>query len=137
VIALCAPKAAAEVRAYLEENRCSICEAERAVLGFDHSQLGSRVAKEWRLPVVMEVAIAKHHTPLEGEFSVLAGLICLAEDLYSEGAVAENDEEAMLEASNAKVMKQLGITLQELRASLPQIREAQNQAYDALGNLAL
>jgi len=136
VIELCAPKAAASIRAYQEAHESSICEVERAKLGFDHSQLGSLVAEKWHLPVAIQVAIAQHHTPFEGEDSMLSCLIYLSNELYEKFA-ANLDDEILLQSMDTEVMKRQGLDVQMLRTLLPQIREGLNQTYDTLGGLVL
>jgi len=37
--------------------------AERAVFGFDHTDVGSELARQWRLPEVLRECIASHHAP--------------------------------------------------------------------------
>jgi HD-like signal output (HDOD) protein len=38
-------------------------EAERKVLGFDHTDTGNALAVEWRLPMDLAEAVANHHVP--------------------------------------------------------------------------
>jgi HD-like signal output (HDOD) protein len=58
-------------------------EAERLVLGFDHSEVGAMVAQKWQFPPMLQQVIRHHHTPLQSngcflEASVvhLADLLC-------------------------------------------------------------
>ena len=41
----------------------TLCESERQHLGFEHTQLGSRVAENWRFPEHAIVTIRFHHNP--------------------------------------------------------------------------
>lgn len=41
----------------------SFVEVEQQVLGFDHGQVGARIAEKWHLPVELVEAIECHHTP--------------------------------------------------------------------------
>ena len=36
-------------------------QAEQRVMGFDHSEVGGALAKEWHLPSLLEECIAHHH----------------------------------------------------------------------------
>lgn len=57
---------AKEYRPVLEmarENKLSLREAEKAVLGFDHQEVGEYLAENWNLPSILSVAIGYHHTP--------------------------------------------------------------------------
>lgn len=38
-------------------------EAEQRIFGFDHAQVGAKVAEKWNLPDELVEAIAKHHNP--------------------------------------------------------------------------
>jgi len=53
-----------EIMAKLEENpNLSFVEVEESVLGFNHSQIGAKVAKKWNLPDELIEAIEYHHNP--------------------------------------------------------------------------
>lgn len=54
-----------EVVELIKGNRMSFAEAEKEVLGFDHAEVGSRVAEKWNLPPELVEAIACHHKPEE------------------------------------------------------------------------
>ncbi len=49
----------------LEVNRSdkTFVQVEREILGFDHGQVGARIAEKWHLPEELVEAIAYHHTP--------------------------------------------------------------------------
>ena len=67
--------------------------AERQVIGWDHTQLGEAVARNWRLPEVICATTRWHHDPssYSGAHSnvvhtvAVANLICSAKDLSSVG----------------------------------------------------
>jgi len=53
-----------EIMIKLEENpNLSFVDAEETVLGFNHSQIGAKVAKKWNLPDELIEAIEYHHDP--------------------------------------------------------------------------
>ena len=53
-------------------------EVERELLGFDHAEIGGRLAKKWSLPEPIQEAIARHHDSLGNEAS-LAGCVSAAD----------------------------------------------------------
>lgn len=61
VINLSMKKEFAEVIRTVQEMRIPFVEAENKVLGFDHGDMGKYVAKQWRLPQNLALAIANHH----------------------------------------------------------------------------
>lgn len=57
-------------------------EAERQVLGFDHCQVGSMVAKNWHFPASLQCIIQYSHTPLEAKGCFLeASIVYMADAL--------------------------------------------------------
>ena len=43
------------------EEEIQVFQAERQVMGFDHSEVGGELAKQWQLPALLEECIAYHH----------------------------------------------------------------------------
>ena len=70
-----------------------ICELEREILGFDHTELGQFVTAKWNLPEHLTTAIRYHHAPEEyvGPHAeivsvlALANFFCNAKELSSLG----------------------------------------------------
>jgi putative nucleotidyltransferase with HDIG domain len=54
-----------ETMAVVQRERVSFAEAERRVVGFDHAELGARVAQAWNFPAPLVEAIRLHHAPAE------------------------------------------------------------------------
>lgn len=52
-----------EVTRTAQERRMPFHEVERELLGFDHAELGARVATAWSFPPQLEEAIRLHHGP--------------------------------------------------------------------------
>lgn len=52
-----------EVSAIVENERIPFSEAELRVLGFDHAELGARIARLWNFPPDLVEAIRFHHDP--------------------------------------------------------------------------
>ncbi len=69
-------------------------EAETAVLGTTHAQIGARIVELWRLPLMIRDAIAGHHHPAAAERATLADVVHAADvlthalDDAAEGEVA-------------------------------------------------
>lgn len=47
----------------VETEKVPFHEAEREILGFDHTDIGSKIAERWNLPLELVDAIANHHSP--------------------------------------------------------------------------
>ncbi|PRC93362.1 HDOD domain-containing protein [Solimicrobium silvestre] len=80
---------------YQELHNCDPLIAERETLGTDHSAIGTIVAKHWKFPEEMQLAVSQHH-PEEGEQVVhLAGVIHLA-NIFALALDFSNDERAVV-----------------------------------------
>ena len=52
-----------EVLAKIEKDNISFLEAEKEILGFDHAEIGGKVAEKWNLPKALVDSKGHHHTP--------------------------------------------------------------------------
>ncbi|MGK5063525.1 HDOD domain-containing protein [Janthinobacterium sp. LB3P112] len=55
------PAEHALVRRYRQAHDCQMAEAELAVIGIDHAQVGSALAAYWKFPEAIQQAVAEHH----------------------------------------------------------------------------
>lgn len=55
------PAEHALVRSYRQAHDCPMAEAELAIIGIDHAQVGSALAAYWKFPVAIQQAVADHH----------------------------------------------------------------------------
>ena len=55
------PAEHALVRSYRQAHDCQMAEAELAVIGIDHAQVGSALAAYWKFPEAIQQAVAEHH----------------------------------------------------------------------------
>jgi len=51
----------AQIRGYRQAHDCQMFDAELAILGMDHAQVGSALAAYWKFPVAIQQAVADHH----------------------------------------------------------------------------
>ena len=56
-------------------------EAEKAVLGADHSEVGACLLQNWRLPARIIEAVANHHNPVTTPQLQLSGLVYLSNNV--------------------------------------------------------
>jgi putative nucleotidyltransferase with HDIG domain len=52
-----------EILEKVENERLTFTQAEEAVLGFNHAQVGAKICEKWNLPPELVEAIALHHEP--------------------------------------------------------------------------
>ena len=78
---------------YKESNNVSLREAEHAVLGMDHADIGRLLGERWRFPSVICGAIGGHHHPDDAGGDPLVDIVhiadALAHTLNQAGAMTE------------------------------------------------
>lgn len=68
-----------EFQQFMADDRRTFLNAEREILGFDHSQIAADVCKNWRIPQSLAVAIEYHHYPSRSQGSELAYIVHVAD----------------------------------------------------------
>ena len=129
VMAVYFPADFAQVLAWRDEQDCLLKDAEQAVLGFDHTLVGIRVAKKWKLPELIMAAIYYHHKPASKPDAPFAALAHVA-DILCRGLEIGNGGDSLIPKLDAQVMQRLGLEWGVVRACLPEI-----EALNANANL--
>lgn len=81
--------------AYRREHDCTIVVAEQAVLGIDHTVVGSALTAYWKFPLEMQRAVAGHHTPEDSGMSPLTLVVHAANTLaHALDLTGESDDQA-------------------------------------------
>lgn len=76
-------------------NDMEMYQAEQAVFGFDHMQLGGALLRAWHLPERLQECVEFHHRPAEAKkFPVEVALVHIANALASYSAVRSVNETA-------------------------------------------
>jgi putative nucleotidyltransferase with HDIG domain len=63
VLAIRLPAQYEQVLAWRREHDCYPVEAEQAIFGIDHSEVGSKLLAFWNFPLAVREAVAAHHAP--------------------------------------------------------------------------
>lgn len=109
------------VLAWRDEHDCLIREAEHAVLGFDHTEIGAHIARHWKLPRLLINAIQFHHsiprvaTPLS-ELVHVADILCRGMDIGHGG-------DDLIPLLQPLALTRLGLEWSDLQAVLPEIEQ--------------
>ena len=72
------PKARTDIRGKIAGESLSRVEAEKAVLGADHCEVGACLLKRWSLPEPIIEAVANHHSPVLKPAIQLSAVVYLA-----------------------------------------------------------
>jgi putative nucleotidyltransferase with HDIG domain len=113
------PDAFAEIQRRRRLDDCQPVDAERAVLGFDHAQIGSALCRHWHIPESIADAVERHHQ-LRQETT---GAADMADVVHVGDAVAHaldlaEDPEGMVPPPDGAAWRRLGLSESDLRAVL-------------------
>jgi putative nucleotidyltransferase with HDIG domain len=115
-------------RAWAED--CSHLAAERHVLGFDHAQVGGRLATRWHFPPAIAEAVAHHHAPCAAPHGTYLDVVHLA-DILAHALDLGQDVHAQVPPVDAGAWQRLALDAPTLAALLPRIQ----REYDKLCTL--
>jgi len=112
------PRAYADVLLYRAEHDCYRLEAERKVLGFDHTQVGAALVSRWKFPVEIVAAIASHHGGEDQVATSLADVVHVA-DVMTHVLGFPNGEEDLVPPLSGLAWHRLGVSWEEFTQQSP------------------
>jgi HD-like signal output (HDOD) protein len=109
-----------DVQRFFQENASSYLQAERHVLGFDHTEIAEDLCRKWKLPESHAEAMRYHHDPASSGDNQLTHVIYLANYLAKESGYAScpDAEETPLEAASLKALTLKEADIEDLCADL-------------------
>lgn len=123
------PELVAQVRQHMEAGQCSRSEAERAVFGVSHAEVGAELLAQWKLPDVLVEAVANHHQPVTQPQIQLSAIVHLADsvvhmvggsigwDGYAERTHENLFRDLGLDADNVQLLcARVFVSLEQLKA---------------------
>jgi putative nucleotidyltransferase with HDIG domain len=125
------PEQFSSATAYQRDHDCHMEEAERAVLGLDHSVAGRALAEHWKFPVLMQKAIANHHAPQSQDLGDIASVVHVA-DAVVHALDLPRQEEAMVPTIAADAWNSLRIPPATLRAVFRETESEFEKVYQLL-----
>jgi putative nucleotidyltransferase with HDIG domain len=104
-----------EIADIATQHKLAYVEAERAVLGFDHAQVGGVIARRWKFPEELSGAIAYHHHPREGNGNSALDVVHVANAVAKIIGVGMGLEEMNM-AADSGAARALGLTPSSLES---------------------
>lgn len=114
------PKDYAQVLAHRDSKDCLLREAEREVMGFDHSLVGACVAARWSLPGAICAALGAHHRPAGKGGTRLGALVHVA-DIVARGLELGDGGDPLIPPLDPAALTKLGLDLESIAGSLGEI----------------
>ena len=90
-LAACFPAHLTAVLAWRTEHDCLLLQAEHAVIGIDHAMIGEALTAHWKFPLLIQEAVALHHSLDGSEHSRLSGVVHIADGLSHALEFAEGE----------------------------------------------
>jgi putative nucleotidyltransferase with HDIG domain len=112
------------------ENGVPFLDAERDILGFEHAEIGARMAERWNLPPQLVTTIRYHHTPsLQPRQTPLTWLVHLADVLCMMLGIGLGGDGLRYELEDGTVEK-LGLSDADVEQVLSQVIEYSSMEND-------
>jgi putative nucleotidyltransferase with HDIG domain len=85
------PEETGQAQAQRLQSKLDICELERALLGFDHAEVGEALLLHWNLPHNLSASVRYHHNPREATDAHLESAIIHIADTVTHCAQESKD----------------------------------------------
>lgn len=102
-------------------NRMLLREAEVKVLGFDHTQIGEHLMRQWNFPPHLVNAVRWHHHPMSSDASQLDASIVHLADYLVHAMGLETSGETFIPPLEAKAWDRLNLPLGQLENILESV----------------
>lgn len=124
------PEEFVPVISYRKEKNTLLRSAEKEVLGFDHTQVGTWLAEMWKLPVGLVTAIRYHHNPQSArEEREMAASVHVG-DILTRALGVGNGGDSSIPALSEPLLKQYNIDMAFLQKALGTLAEELKRAGD-------
>lgn len=111
----------------------TLYEAEQALLGFDHSEMGAVLAEKWQLPPVLINTIRYHHSPMAAKhFSREVAIVHIADILVSGAAIFGHAGDRYVARLSPDAWQQLNIDITQCPMILQQVSDKIDDLLSAL-----
>ncbi|MBU4191738.1 MAG: HDOD domain-containing protein, partial [Proteobacteria bacterium] len=127
VLALYMAEEFEDVGRLMDREGMPMYEAEMAVLGATHADVGAMLAVKWNLPVDLGDAIARHHTPDQGDRSQLVDCVFAADQISKKLCFGSSGNLAV-QPLPAPVRARCGLDLDGLSAGMPTLDQEVGEA---------
>jgi len=135
VLVVTHPAVYSEIQLRQELDDVLLLDAERAVLGFDHAQIGSELCRHWHLPAPIAAAVERHHRVNPQAPPVAADMadVVHVADAMAHALDLAGDPDALVPQPAASAWQRLALGPAELRAALGEAERHFNGFANLLG----
>jgi len=103
----------------VKDRNMSFLEAEEAVLGINHADLGGKIAEHWNFPVEIRDAIAFHHRPdlLQKSEKILPWIVYMADEACLMMGIG-SAVEGLAQRAVSELLQKFNLRMKDLETSL-------------------
>jgi len=130
------PEDFAHVLSRRDSDQCLLRDAELKELGFDHALVGAKVAKHWKLPVLIQTAISDHHNPHKQSTTPIVDLIHVS-DIICRGMEIGNGGDDLIPKLNSGSLNRLRLNWTVIERCLPEIEKENADANQLIEDIEI
>ena len=93
---------------FMKDGQKTFLEAEKEILGFDHSEIAAQMCESWKIPNILTNAICYHHHPSRSKDSMLAYIVHVADSLSLMSGIGTGID-GMLYKMDSKALEYIGL----------------------------
>ena len=108
-----------------QNEKCNLAEAEKIVMGFDHSKIGGALTSDWNFPQESFSAIAYHHEPdkVEGEFKEIVSVLYISDYICQRNEIGYCDAIYENKTDYENCLKFLKITEESMNNTIENVQQ--------------
>lgn len=125
------PYASLQFLLYARGSFVPLVEAERVILGYDHTQVGEKLLKAWECPAQLIGPVGGHHAPLSSSNAKESAIIQLADNLANAYAIAYGGT-YVLPGMQSEAWELLGLDTQDVLSMFKAHEEALQEISELL-----
>lgn len=93
---------------FMKDGQKTFLDAEKNILGFDHSEIAALMCESWKIPASLITAIRYHHYPSRSNENILTYIVHVADSLSMMSGIGTGID-GMLYEMNSKALEFLGL----------------------------
>ncbi len=123
----------AKISILVSGKNMSFLEAEEAVLGINHADLGGRIAEHWNFPEEITEAIAYHHRPdlLEKEEKIIPWIVYMADQACLMMGVG-GGVDGLAQRAVSELLKKFNLRMKDLETSMVMLSDDLDRAKELM-----
>ncbi len=112
-----------QFESFMSDGQRTFLDAEKEILGFDHSEIAAEICKSWKIPKSLINAISFHHYPSRSRDDTLAYIVHVADSLSLMSGIGTGID-GMLYKMEGKAMELLGLAEEDLSSIIEETVES-------------